>query len=94
MSDKTITLKEKINPCGYCDNDLMSKDVFEHIKKLKKKNSDRGMFAFDEIQRILDEKEKGDFDINLDIKMKLWTQVHSISIDNNKYIDEIIGEFK
>ncbi len=30
-----MTLSDKRNPCGYCDNDLRSKDVKEFIKELK-----------------------------------------------------------
>ena len=32
---KEKTLSDKINPCGYCDNDVRSKDVKEAVKKLK-----------------------------------------------------------
>ncbi len=40
----------------------------------------RNKWAFDEIQKILDKKEKGDLSIDLDIKYKIFNQVHKDSV--------------
>ena len=67
-------------------------DVKEFIRRQIERNSKRAGWAFDEIQNILDKKEKGKFDINLDIQMKMWTQVHKVSVNEIKNLKEDAGE--
>ena len=57
----------------------------------------RNKWAFDEIQKILDKKEKGDLSIDLDIKYKIFNQIHHDSVkafEFCKYIEDVIKKLK
>jgi len=74
------------------------------LKKLEEENkahiqfySGRNTWAFDEIQKILDKKEKGDLSIDLDIKKKIFNQVHNDSVkalEFCRHIESLIKELK
>jgi len=84
-----MTLKEKMQ---------------EIIKRLNSENEaqiqfyqGRSRWAFDEIQKILDKKEKGDLSIDLDIKYKIFNQTHHDSVkalEFCRHIESLIKELK
>lgn len=49
----------------------------------------RNRWAFEEIQKILGEKEKGNLSIDLDIKQKIFSQVHSDSVKGLEFAEHI-----
>jgi len=70
--------------------------VKETIKNTKKENEaqiqfykGRNKWAFDEIQKILDKKEKGDLSIDLDMQMKIFNQVHNDSVKALNFAESI-----
>ena len=49
----------------------------------------RNKWAFDEIQKILDKKAKGDLSIDLDIQQKIFNQVHSDGVKAYNFAESI-----
>jgi len=61
-------------------------------EKLKKFVSDKIKFHWNEIQKIITEKEKGKVDINLDILYKIHNNCYDELIQVNKKLDTLGGE--
>lgn len=73
---------------AFTEKDKEFKETIQRIKeKIEKVNS----FHWDEIQKILDKKEKGDIDINLDISFKIHNNGHNECVSFLKIIDEEVG---
>lgn len=66
----------------------------EDIEKLRNNISLSNGFFFDEIQKVLAQKEKGDLSIDLDIKMKICNQAHSICVNVGRELDRILRRNK
>ena len=66
----------------------------EKIEELRKFISDKCGFHFNQIQLILDEKEKGEIDINLDILYKIHHNGHSESVEILKELNRLFPEEK
>jgi len=76
----------------------------ETIEKLNSENQaqiqfyqGRNKWAFDEIQKILDKKEKGNLSIDLDIRFKIFNQAHHDSVkalEFCRHIESLIKELK
>lgn len=49
----------------------------------------RNKWAFNEIQKILDKKEKGDLSIDLDIQFKIFNQAHHDSVKALNFAETI-----
>lgn len=49
----------------------------------------KNRWAFEEIQKILDKKEKGDLSIDLDIQFKIFNQVHNDSVKALNFAESI-----
>lgn len=66
----------------------------EKIKRLKDFISKKNRFHWDEIQKILDKKEKGEIDINLDILYKIHNNGHHECVQIIKKLNELFPEIK
>ena len=66
----------------------------EKLKFLKDYISKKNHFHWDEIQKILDEKEKGKIDINLDILYKIHNNGHNECVQILNKMEELFGDLK
>ena len=67
----------------------MDEDMKEYKEKIKNHITNRLTFHFDEIQKIITEREKGTVDINLDILYKFHINCHSELIRINRILDGV-----
>lgn len=61
----------------------------EAIEELRRLISGKMTFHWDEIQKILGEKEKGAIDINLDILMKIHNNSYQEEVEIYKKLNEL-----
>ena len=66
----------------------------EKIKELRNYISNMNSFHFNQIHNILDKKEEGEVDINLDILSKIHENGHSECVKIIKLIDKLFPEEK
>ena len=71
-----------------------NEEIKEEVKKLRKFVFEKCKFHFDEIQKILDEKEKGKIDINLDILYKIHNNGHNECVKILRKIESLDENIK
>ena len=72
----------------------MEKQTKEKIEELKEFIIEKNTFHFDQIMKIIDEKEKGVIDINLDILHKIHNNGHSECVTILKLLEKLFPEEK
>lgn len=72
----------------------MEKEEQNKIEELRKFISQKNGFHFDQIQKILGEKEKGKTDINLDILFKIHHNARADCVEIYKLLNKLFPEDK
>jgi O-phosphoseryl-tRNA(Cys) synthetase len=73
---------------------MKEKEINGKVEELRKFISNLSGFHFDEIQKIIWEKEKGNIDINLDIAFKIHNNGHHDCVKIFNKLNELFPEIR